>query len=762
MGNSQGRPSSVPPVSTKSPRSGKYPESKHNISKNGLDHHPNKRNAHHSKVEFDIPDFLQEKQEVRKSPVFQRHLRDPDPVIVQEGTSVNRGLLIPKSELQVPDFLSQTQYHGKLLNVTSKQEVIEKRQSYPSIEDMTDKSNSQRYVKPRQHSKQHNTTTIEQTKSSHSKSMSSLHNTEVGLTQTKSNDFIDDFGAFSLKRKSKTVVDNDKNNDNHSKGRLAPGVTSARKYVVNQPMTSRNASRDMHDNSHMSGMDDDSLQSMSSISNKDSRNNFVAQKLPHSFHSQDDIQVPQGYESPDSALGYIADSSVNNPDSSIESGRKITRQNSLQAHLRQRLQDYERFKEIHSNSGVHARYDSDSTTISDQSIFGKGMSSVTPLSHPNFVHINSLQDGILLKILSYLNTLELCKTSGVCRRWQSLAWDPILWNKIEIVNYKESNINRVLRNLLGTLAEGTQGYCLTVHHIRLNGCELLSDKALGSIARYCIDLEKLEVDGCCCITSRGLQDLLLNCHSLSHLNLSGCTCVNSLSMPNANGFSLENNATYLKLLQLDLSDCVAFDDFGLRTLGLTCRMLETLYLRRCSRITDVGIKHIASHCHHLKELSTSDCFKIRDFSLKEIAKNTPGLRYLSVAKCPVSDTGIKYIGRHCVRLKYLNIRGCDAVTDIGIAYVVQNCLKLRSIDIGKCNITDNVLHTIGIHCPQLKKLSIRGCIKLTDEGIRSIATQCCNLQYFNVQECNLSYDTFTYIREHCRNCIIEHTCPAFF
>lgn len=330
------------------------------------------------------------------------------------------------------------------------------------------------------------------------------------------------------------------------------------------------------------------------------------------------------------------------------------------------------------------------------------------------------------------------------------------------MNYKESDINRIIRNVLGILAQSTQGYCLTVHEVKLTGCELVSDKALGSIAKYCIDLEKLDLDGCCCVTSRGLQDLLLNCHNLTHLNLSGCTCVNSISMPNANGFSLENNGAFLKLRHLDLSDCVAFDDFGLRTLGLICGLLETLYLRRCSRVTDVGIKHIASHCHHLKELSTSDCFKVRDFSLKEIGKNAPGLKYLSVAKCPVSDTGIKYIGRHCVRLKYLNIRGCEAITDNGVAYVVQNCLKLRSIDIGKCDVTDSILHTIGIHCPQLKKLSIRGCTKLSDEGIKSIATQCCNLQYLNVQECNLSYETFAYIRQHCRNSIIEHTCPAFF
>lgn len=833
---------SAPPVSNKT---GKYPEShaKSHGNTNGLKQHHasyNRRQNHRSRVEFDIPDFLQQKQEVGKSPVFQRHLRDPDPVIVHEGTSSNRGLLIPQSELEVPDFLSRKQLNGKVSSEkvnpgnaytrNSSERVPEQQLNartgartsrlHSSVEELNMEINSHRHRTTAQQSKhssrayETNPNDATNPKPLHSRSLNNLHNSQllVDSPQLNSSDFVDDFGAFSLKRKYKTVGEKERSsiNNSHTKGRLAPGVTSARKYVVNPPNslrtitseeeperipsrnmrilrsreemdrgssrnmrngedTKKTSSRNIKSTSQMPqnglrrSVDDDSLQSMSSLSYTDPSNSFVAQKpfTPSSFHFQDMSLSPRGYESPDSALGYFADSSVNNPDSSIDSGTKVTRQNSLQAQLRHRVQECEQFKQAPKKQGIHVRYDSDSTTISDQSIFGEGMSSVTRATHHS-LHINSFQDGILLKIFSYLNTLELCKVSGVCRRWQNLAWDPILWNSIEILNYKESDINRVIRNLLGTLAEGTQGYCLTIHQMKLSGCELVSDKALGSIAKYCIDLEKLDLDGCCCITSRGLQDLLLNCHNLSHVNLSGCTCVNSISMPNANGFSLENNGAFLKLRHLDLSDCVAFDDFGLRTLGLSCGLLESLYLRRCSRVTDVGIKHIASHCHHLKELSTSDCFKVRDFSLKEIAKNAPGLKYLSVAKCPVSDTGIKYIGRHCVRLKYLNVRGCEAVTDIGLAYVVQNCLKLRSVDIGKCDVTDNVLHTIGIHCPQLKKLSIRGCSKLSDEGIRSIATQCCNLQYFNVQECNLSYETFTYIRQHCRNCIIEHTCPAFF
>ena len=482
----------------------------------------------------------------------------------------------------------------------------------------------------------------------------------------------------------------------------------------------------------------------------------AAAKLPGTSngHVEDglDLPSPTGRNVNNTSLGY-------NESSPEEEARKIKRKDSLQAQLRNRLTKLEKIKPL----PPRARHDSDSTTISDHSAFEDIFPHFPRRKSTSVLNsLNDLPEDILILILSYLSTKDLCKASGVCQKWQALCWDPVLWSTIQIFNYEGSDINKVLRNILAKLAMDTQGYCITVHSVKLNGCELLSDKGLGFVARFCIDLEELDVSGCCCITSKGLHDILLNCHTLSHLDTSGCTCVNSISAPVSNGFGLGHHGTFLQLRHLDLSDCVAFDDLGMRVVGLSCGLLENLYLRRCSRVTDVGVKHIAQHCIYLKELSVSDCFKVRDFSLKEIAKNCPSLKYLSAAKCPVTDTAMKYIGKHCVKLKYLNIRGCEAVSDVGITHIVQNCLKLRSLDAGKCDITDSGLHIIGIHCPQLKKLSIRGCERVTDTGVKTIAAQCCSVQYLNLQECNISYETFMYIREHCKNCVIEHTCPAFF
>ncbi|XP_046846048.1 F-box/LRR-repeat protein 7-like [Xenia sp. Carnegie-2017] len=374
----------------------------------------------------------------------------------------------------------------------------------------------------------------------------------------------------------------------------------------------------------------------------------------------------------------------------------------------------------------------------------------------NKTDINSLPEHILLHVFSFLSTKYLCLASGVCRRWRASCWDPQLWKTMKLSKYSKSNVDKVVYNILSRLAMSTQGLCLTLQYIRIVQCECLSDRGLSYIAKYCIDLQKLEILACPCVMNHGIQNILENCLRLTWLDVRGCLSISSVCDSTITNIQSHNDVCF-SLTYLDISDCVSVDDLGLRTLSFTCKLLETLHMRRCLRITDVGMQHVANNCNSLRELSISDCHKVRDFSLKEISRYCSALRYLSLMRCSVTDTGIKLIAKGCCNLRYLNVRGCTGVTDVGVVYVAQNCLKLRSLDVGKCEITNTTLSALGIHCPQLKRLSIKGCRHLTDVGIRSVVAQCCLLHYLNVEDCSITLDTYDFIQEHCKNCVIEHT-----
>lgn len=270
-------------------------------------------------------------------------------------------------------------------------------------------------------------------------------------------------------------------------------------------------------------------------------------------------------------------------------------------------------------------------------------------------------------------------------------------------------------------------------------------------------------------------------HDLNYYFLSGCSQVSSIS-PNPH----MEPPRRLLLQYLDLTDCMAIDDMGLKIVVKNCPQLVYLYLRRCIQVTgelawiwtrmiryhmnnfsypkliDAGLKFVPSFCVSLKELSVSDCLNITDFGLYELAKLGAALRYLSVAKCErVSDAGLKVIARRCYKLRYLNARGCEAVSDDSITVLARSCPRLRALDIGKCDVSDAGLRALAESCPNLKKLSLRSCDMITDRGVQCIAYYCRGLQQLNIQDCPVSIEGYRAVKKYCKRCIIEHTNPGF-
>lgn len=57
----------------------------------------------------------------------------------------------------------------------------------------------------------------------------------------------------------------------------------------------------------------------------------------------------------------------------------------------------------------------------------------------------------------------------------------------------------------------------------------------------------------------------------------------------------------------------------------------------------------------------------------------------------------------------LSLSGCHYVTDKGACYVLEKCKSLEAIDLSGTKITTKTIDFVHSDCPNLKKLSIRGC-----------------------------------------------------
>lgn len=308
-----------------------------------------------------------------------------------------------------------------------------------------------------------------------------------------------------------------------------------------------------------------------------------------------------------------------------------------------------------------------------------------------------LPNDVIVKIFQWMNTYELCNLATVCRRFEKLIWSPMLWKKIVLRGEPPSSIyscvlllkqlfkilagdqingDRALGNIVRRLCQD-QSTCNVERVLLSEGCKI-TDKGLQMIARRCPNITHLQIQFSTTVSNQCLFDFVSKCTNLQHLDITGCNQITSINLT----AGLETPRKLL-LQYVDLTDCASINDAGLKTIVKNCPLLIYLYLRRCIQITDAGVKLLPKFCIALKELSVSDCSYVTDFGMYELAKLGATLRYLSVAKSKVSDVGLKYLARRCYKLRYLNSRGCEAISDDSITILARSCPRLRALDIGK-------------------------------------------------------------------------------
>lgn len=196
-----------------------------------------------------------------------------------------------------------------------------------------------------------------------------------------------------------------------------------------------------------------------------------------------------------------------------------------------------------------------------------------------------LPNDVIFRIFSYLQSLDLSVCARVCRRFEILAWTPTLWRTIILQGENivgDKAIRSVLRQLCG---QGRTGTCPNIEKVHLTEGAKLTDKGLLLLARRCPELTHLQIQNCVAITNQTLFEVTSKCHNLQHLDLSGCvqiSCLNPLTGPEP--------PRRMQLQYLDLTDCPALQDSGLRIIVRNCPQLGYLYLRRCVQITG-KLKH---------------------------------------------------------------------------------------------------------------------------------------------------------------------------
>ena len=174
---------------------------------------------------------------------------------------------------------------------------------------------------------------------------------------------------------------------------------------------------------------------------------------------------------------------------------------------------------------------------------------------------------------------------------------------------------------------------------------------------------------------------VIGASKLKRLTLSYCKHVQDRSMAHIAVHASD------RLESLDLTRCTSISDAGFHSWSIyEFKCLRKLILADCTYLSDQAIVGVVGGCRALRELDLSFCCALSDTATEVLALGLPALRSLNMAFCgsAVSDNSLRCIGLHLLELRYLSVRGCVRVTGQGVENVIEGCRHLEEFDVSQC------------------------------------------------------------------------------
>ncbi|CAO3599195.1 unnamed protein product [Absidia cylindrospora] len=277
-----------------------------------------------------------------------------------------------------------------------------------------------------------------------------------------------------------------------------------------------------------------------------------------------------------------------------------------------------------------------------------------------------------------------------------------------------------------------------LHTLDLNSCWLLTDKSLQLLGETCPQLQKLDLSNCRKITNVGmyrfleakkeLQQRMAPAHvpGLAWLSLSYCKNLNNVTMQHLADYT-RDSLTYLNL-------------------------------QRCTKITDPGFAIWAAAAPEaqftkLKEVVLVDCSFLTDRAIQLLTSAAPGLERLCLSFCcSLSDSAMSYLAL-LPHLTDLDVSFCGAaVSDLSLKTLVD--FSEHTPSSLSVTTTTTTTESSARRISPLRRLNIRGCVRVTGNGLLSFLAihpfdKAAPLVELNVSQCPcISMETKKTILDH--------------
>ncbi|TKY70610.1 F-box protein SKIP2 [Spatholobus suberectus] len=400
-------------------------------------------------------------------------------------------------------------------------------------------------------------------------------------------------------------------------------------------------------------------------------------------------------------------------------------------------------------------------------------------------HTLRLSDDCLAAIFHFLSATDRKRCSLVCRRWRRvdgqrrhrlslnaqpelLDFVPSLFNRFDSVTKLALKCDRKSASVNDDALILISLRCRNLTRLNLRGCREITEVGMAGIGDNCKVLKKLSCASCM-FGTKGIVAVIERCGSLEDLTVKRLrgvhdSVVGAAASPLKSIFlkELVNGQSFAplvigskKLRILKVIGCsgdwdetlvrvgcfnaglveVHLEKIQVSDVGLVgvsnCLGLDTLHVVKNAECSNVGLSAVAERCSLLRKVHIDGwrTNRIGDDGLVAIAKHCPNLQELVLIGVYPTFLSLAAIASNCRNLERLALCGIGTVGDAEIECIADKCVALKKLCIKGCPVSNAGIGALASGCPNLVKVKVKKCRKITGKGVEWVREQRVSLAF---------------------------------
>ena len=374
-----------------------------------------------------------------------------------------------------------------------------------------------------------------------------------------------------------------------------------------------------------------------------------------------------------------------------------------------------------------------------------------------------LPDDLLVTIFQHLDIVELLRLRRISVHWRRLlATSPKLCLEIDLRPYNRRVTDAALVDVLAPFIGPRP------EMVDLSNCFHVTDEGFSALWRTCgRNVRIWRMRSVWDVSANQILEMSDNAKGLEEVDWSNCRKVGDNLLARVVGWVVPEHANHhagaAKQVIIASSAAAARQRGQKQQKGqnqnqgqqqqqqtvitlpppgtvIGCPRLRRLDLSYCKHITDRSMAHLAAHASgRLESLCLTRCTSISDAGFQAwTAFRFNNLTRLSLADCTyLSDAAVVALVSAAKNLTHLDLSFCCALSDTATEVVALGLPQLQELRMAFCGsaVSDNSLASIALHLNDLRRLSVRGCVRVTAAGVETVLDGCAALVWADVSQC---------------------------